>query len=89
MAKKMRKPQRYTVTLTFEVDIADAVLMATQNPNWQRAFYTMSREDTAAMIGRWLHEGVGLNRLEGFADRGEAEARIVPNSLNTYAEPGN
>jgi hypothetical protein len=83
---EVKNPERYTVTLTFDVDIARELLDASQEEDWQSQFYRMPREEVAGMIGRWLQSDTAVNQLDGFADRDPGEARMVPRSLDVSAE---
>lgn len=82
----MKNPKRFQVTITFEVEIEEAVLAEAAKPEWQDYMYKLDREGVAGMIGDNLWRGSDLNQLDGFADRQSDEANVIRRSATVEAE---
>jgi hypothetical protein len=69
---------RVLVTTTVEITVADELLALSQDTAWVRDFYGL---DTPELVAEHLAWNIGLNgrelsRLDGFADRDDADVRV-------------
>lgn len=85
-----RKPKKFYVTLTAEIEISRDVLRTAKSKAWAKEFYTLSSDEAVAMfLGRLLALNQPINEIDGFCDKARGEGtRLVDLRAEEATESG-
>jgi hypothetical protein len=85
-----RKPKRFFVTLTAEIEISRDILKTAKRKAWAKQFYTFTTDEEVAMfVGRLLTLGASrVDQIEGFADKPNDATKLIELRAEEATEDG-
>ncbi len=84
--KATKKFRRFSVSISLEIDVDDALLSSVLTDEWRGRFYNfLFASEVAEHLAFNLLGGHGVSQLDGFADQPDSAACIVRDSMDSDA----